>query len=113
MLFPHRFQRPDPTHIASATSFNALAYPGFFLFQPLVEKGIFPFFLFKGLFFQIKISVIRSCKTNQLAAIQLHNPGSHPPDKSTIVAHEKHGATKRTKSLLKPCNGWHIKMVAW
>jgi len=111
MLFAHGPERPHPPHIAGSPGLDTLTNPGLFLLQALVEQGVLAFFLFKGLVLELQITVIGCSKTYETAPVQLHDTGSHSPDKCPVMADKQYGTPELPQGFLKPGNGRHIQMV--
>ena len=111
MLLTHGLQGTNTPHITSPASLDALPNPGLFLLEALVKQRVLPFFFLQRFFLEVQVAVVGGSEAHQLPAVQLYNPGRHPPDKRPIMADKQHGAAKLAQGLFQPGDRGDVQVV--
>ncbi len=107
----HCLQGADPPFVAGAARLDALAYPGLFFRQPLVELGIGALFGIQQRLLALQIAVPVTGKIVQLAALQVEDAGRQALQEAAVVGDEQHCAAKAEHELFQPFDGGDIQVV--
>ena len=107
----HALQRPDTPLVARASRLDALAYPGFFLFQALVETLLSGDLVLQCLFLAPQVVLVIAGPAGEPAPVDLDDAGREPLQERAVVRNEHHGARVTVDLVFEPSDGRDIEMI--
>ena len=110
-FFTHGLERTHAPFVTGSARLDALTNPGFFLRQLLVEQRVGGGFGSQLLLLVLQKAAVVTLPVDQLAAIQLQNPGCQRLQERTVVGNKQHRTTKLQQHRLQPGNGMDIQVV--
>ena len=111
MLMSHRLEGSYTALVAGAARLDALADPGLFLRQLLIEAGVFQGLGVQQLRLAPQVVLIVSRPIREPPPIQFQDAGCQAAQKGPVMGHEQQGTRIAEEKLFHPVDGIYIQVV--